>query len=274
MLFAEHWEKADQTFLIYTHRCICVHLYRFLNKREDLIFPFYFVETVHPVERRLPIWNLFLISVCSLPCHFPCLPVPVANATVQEELGGGDVVVRFHCSTWHLPNPPSPCRHRLHGNRRLLGRQFSACGAAGAGRGNQRARRRPWRALEKASGVIVDIGLKKCCQFETSRPVCASAELPGGGPLSPRTLQRWCWLAHVVFPALRSLVFSVGIRGNLGRVVSRLFRTNDPPKESDTEFHGPWILSFKLHLQVLETASSHFGSSTSCRVFSCHCAQF
>ena len=60
MLFAERWEKADHTFPIYTHRCICVHLYRFLNKLEDLIFPFYFVETVHPVERRLPIWNVFL----------------------------------------------------------------------------------------------------------------------------------------------------------------------------------------------------------------------
>ena len=47
-----------------------------------------------------------------------------------------------------------------------------------------------------------------------------------------------------------------------------------PHKESDTEFHGPWILGCKLHLRILEIASSHFGSSTSCRVFSCHCAQF
>ena len=99
-------------------------------------------------------------------------------------------------------------------------------------------------------------------------------EFPGGGPLSPRTLQRWCCLGHVVLPALQSPVFSVGIRGNLGRVASRLFRTNDPPKEPDTEFRGPWMLGCKLHLRVLEIASSHFGSSTSCRVFSCHCAQF
>lgn len=143
MLFAERWEKADHTFPIYTHRCICVRLYNFLNKRGPDFSILFCRNSASCRETLANLKCLSFSSVCCLSCHFPCLPGPVADATVQEELGGGDVVVRFHCSTWHLPSPPSPCRHRLHGNRRLLGRQFSACGAAGAGRGHQRGRRRP-----------------------------------------------------------------------------------------------------------------------------------
>ena len=131
----------------------------------------------------------------------------------------------------------------------------------------------------------MDTGLKKGLNL---RPPGQSAlpELPGGGPLSPRTLQRRCCLGHVVLPALRSPSVlpadprksgegSVQAEPKLtGGKPTRLFLSNDAPKESDNRFHGPWTLSCKLQLRVLEIASSDFGSSTSCRVFSCHCAQF
>lgn len=86
MLFAGCWEKANQTFPTYTHTCICMHIYHFKNKLEDLIFAFYFGRNCASYTRHLLMLNIFLISVCFLPCHFPGLPVPVTKGSVPRLL--------------------------------------------------------------------------------------------------------------------------------------------------------------------------------------------
>lgn len=77
--------------------------------------------------------SLVLISVCFLLCtaarSFPRALLPLlTRLSVPRTPGVGGGVVRFRSSTWLTSGAPLGVRHRLHGNRRLLGGQLGGAG--------------------------------------------------------------------------------------------------------------------------------------------------
>ena len=158
-----------------------MHLYRFLNKLEDLIFTFYigrnrasYPETL--ANSKSP----FRISVCFLPYHFPAFP---SLSLTCLSRGPQEAVVWRSGSAAPLGiclAPPPPPRLRagtVSMETAGCSAGSSACGAAGAGRGNQRASR-PWRALEKASSVIAETGLKNVINLRHPGQRRSSQEAP------------------------------------------------------------------------------------------------
>lgn len=112
------------------HTCTCMHRDHGLNKPETPIFIFRFGRrrALCP-ETRATFRHLSLASVFHpVPRHFFGLPDLLVVVSVPRTSGAGGVEVRLRCSTWHPPRCPPPRRHRLHGNRRLLGRQLCCAG--------------------------------------------------------------------------------------------------------------------------------------------------
>lgn len=168
----------------------------------------------------------------------------MADVFVPRTSGGRGVAVRVRCSTWHLPRPAPLRAGTVSMETAGCSAGSSACGAAGAGRGNQRASR-PWRALEKAPSVIAETGLKNVINLRHSGQRRSSQESPSAlASCRCDAATSTCFLLPcpcVLFQGLRkSGEGSVQAEPLLTcRKQAWLLCNNNPKKDVDTEFHGP-----------------------------------
>lgn len=85
MLFAGRWEKADQTFPIYTHRCVCVHLYRFLNKLAEPDFYILFCRNSASCRETLASLKCLSFSPLLSALAFPLPSCPSRDCREEPE---------------------------------------------------------------------------------------------------------------------------------------------------------------------------------------------
>lgn len=160
MLFPDVKRRRIRFFL-YMHTCLCMHTHRCLNELEDLIFTFPFGRSraIHP--ETLPVLKASLSNLLCFPPRpaVPSFPWPSGPALMRLSPGPPELVVvqsgwaaLLGVASWSPPQAPSPWKPQA-------ALQAVLRGPAGAGRGNQSARR-PGRALDKASSVIAGTEMK------------------------------------------------------------------------------------------------------------------